>query len=110
MSTAVLQVMRRTAPHMRPTVGSVRPAAAISTTLTTKADEIGLLSVRPVEMPFTIAKTKHSPTTKTRYFAGWLRTRLPLRTTAIAQNATQSTSLRVLTRFQSGGSSTGEAD
>ena len=36
----------------------------MSTTLTTKAEEIGFESLMPTEMPFTSAKTKTSATAK----------------------------------------------
>ena len=49
-------------PAISPTVGSFSPSAAISTTAVTKADEIGLLSLMPSEMPLTIANTNTSPT------------------------------------------------
>jgi len=39
---------------MRPSIGSLRPMLARISTVTTKALEIGLESVRPREMPLTM--------------------------------------------------------
>ncbi len=51
---------------MSPTVASFNPRVAMTSTLTTNADEIGFWSVRPSEMPFTIANTNTSPTASVR--------------------------------------------
>ena len=51
---------------IKPIVGSFRPTAAIRMTVTTKAEEIGLESTMPTEIPFTIANTNTSSTAITR--------------------------------------------
>ena len=66
MSQATLVDTSSTAPAIRPDAGSFRPIAAISTTVTTKADEIGLESLMPTEMPLTMANTNTSATASSR--------------------------------------------
>ncbi len=48
------------------------------TTETTNAEEIGLLSLTPTEMPFTIAKTNTSATASSEEPTGWPSTKWPV--------------------------------
>ena len=66
MSQATLVETSSTVPAIRPTPGSARPSAAISTTATTKAEEIGLESLTPTEMPLTRANTNTRATASSR--------------------------------------------
>jgi len=101
MSQAMLVDTSRIVPAMRPTMGSFSPSAAMRTTLTTKADEMGLESLIPCEMPFTTANTNTSATAKARKPTGCPSTKCPVRTTPAPQKAIQATSRAVFTRFHS---------
>ena len=96
-------------PAMSPTAGSRRPRAAISTTATTKADETGLESLMPSEMPFTMAITNTRPTANARKNTGCPSMLAPSHTTATAQNSTQASRRPKCVRFQGSSSVRGTA-
>jgi len=102
MSPATLQLTSRMPPAIRPTVGSFKPSAAISTTAVTKAELMGLLSLMPSEMPLTIANTNTSTMASAMKNTGWLSTLAPTHTTIAPQKITQAIRRPTCVRCQSG--------
>ena len=101
MSQATLVETSSTVPAIRPTPGSFRPIAAMSTIETTKAEEIGFESLMPSEMPLTSANTNTSDQRRRRGRAPAGRsTRWPTATTAAPQQIDQITRRTVWTRLQ----------
>ena len=85
-----------------PRRGRCRPSAAIRTTVTTKAEEIGLESLMPSEMPLTIANTNTSATASTQIADRLPEHEWPVATMPAPQNADpQRAGARCCTRFQS---------
>ncbi len=91
MSLPTLQATSRMPPAIRPTVGSFRPSAAISTIAATKAAEIGAESLIPSEMPTTSENTSTSSTASTRKPTGCCSTVAPSTTTIAPQNTIHAT-------------------
>ena len=102
MSTPTEQQMSRMLAAKRPTRGSRKPRRDINSTLRTKAEEMGLESEIPVEMPFTIKKSSTRPRARRMKPTGWWRMVEASTVVTVPQNKTHSTKSLRLTRWFGG--------